>query len=101
MAKNYKQIWWTGAHSLKNNNNEITMIIVPPKILLADVKIVIFVQLPELTIYYIEMFIREEIGDLIDVIFFLQAPHSLEYFWQTRHVTTSRFQIKNQSRYSR
>jgi hypothetical protein len=54
------------------------VIVVPPEVLLTDEKVVIFVQLPELTIYYIEMFIREVIRDLVNVIFLFQAPNGLK-----------------------
>lgn len=56
------------------------MITVPSQILLADVKIMISVQLPEFTVYNIEVLIGEIICDLIYVILFFQESKSLKEY---------------------
>jgi hypothetical protein len=48
------------------------MIIVSGEILTTYIQVVVLIQLPELTIYHIEMLIRKEICDLVDVFFFFQ-----------------------------
>lgn len=57
-----------------------TLITVPSQILLADVKIMVSVQLPEFTVYNIEVLIREIICDLIYVILFFQESKSLKEY---------------------
>ena len=54
------------------------MIIVPCKIFFTDQKIVVFVELPELTVNDVKMFIWEVVCNLVDIIFFLQPTNSLE-----------------------
>lgn len=56
------------------------MITVPSQILLADVKIMVSVQLPEFTVYNIEVLIGEIICDLIYVILFFQESKSLKEY---------------------
>jgi len=59
-----------------------TVIVVSTEVFLANKKVVVFVELPELTIYYIEVFVREIVGDLINIVFFLKSLHSLQF---TKH----------------
>lgn len=56
------------------------MITVPSQILLADVKIMVSVQLPEFTVYNIEVLVGEIICDLIYVILFFQKSKSLKEY---------------------
>lgn len=56
------------------------MITVPSQILLADVKIMVGVQLPEFTVYNIEVLVGEIICDLIYVILFFQESKSLKEY---------------------
>lgn len=57
-----------------------TLITVPSQILLADVKIMVSVQLPEFTVYNIEVLVGEIICDLIYVILFFQESKSLKEY---------------------
>ena len=50
------------------------MIVVAGEIFLVDEEIVVLVQLPELAVDDVKVFVAEEIGDLIDVLFVLQQP---------------------------
>ena len=49
-----------------------TVIVVPGQILLVDKEVVVLVQLPELAVNDVKMFVAEEIGDLVDVFFLFQ-----------------------------
>lgn len=57
-----------------------TLVTVPSQILLADVKIMVSVQLPEFTVYNIEVLIGEIICDLINVILFFQESKRLKEY---------------------
>lgn len=46
---------------------------------LVDVEVVVCVQLPELTVDDIEMFIGEELCQLVHVLFLLQQRHILPF----------------------
>ena len=50
----------------------LTMIVVPGEVLPVDEEVVVLVQLPELAVYHIEMFVAEKVGDLIDVVLVLE-----------------------------
>ena len=52
----------------------LTMIIVACQVLSVYEKIVVLVQLPELAVYHIEMFVAEKVGDLIDIVLVLKKP---------------------------
>lgn len=56
------------------------MITVPSQILLADIKVMVSVQLPEFTVYNIEVLIGEIICDLIYVVLFFQESKSLKQY---------------------
>lgn len=49
-----------------------TVIVVPGQILFVDKEVVVLVQLPELAVNDVKMFVAEEIGDLVDVFFLFQ-----------------------------
>lgn len=57
--------------------NVFTVVVVAGEIFGVDEEVVVSVQLPEFTINDIEVFIREIIGDLINVILLLQQSQSL------------------------
>lgn len=48
------------------------MIIVSGQVLPIDEQIVVLVQLPEFAVNDVKVLITEEVGDLVDVIFFLE-----------------------------
>ena len=50
----------------------LTMVIVPGEVLPVDEEVVVLVQLPELAVYHIEMFVAEKVGDLIDIVLVLE-----------------------------
>ncbi len=54
-----------------------TLIIMTHQVSLVYVQVVICVQLPELTVDDIEMFIREELCQLVDLFLFFQKCHIL------------------------
>lgn len=54
-----------------------TLIIMSHQVSLVYVQVVICVQLPELTVDDIEMFIREELGQLVNLFLFFQKCHIL------------------------
>ena len=54
------------------------MFIVSGEVIFTDVQIVILVQLPKLTVYDIEMFIRKEVRHLIDVLLHFKKLYSLQ-----------------------
>lgn len=60
-----------------------TMVIVAGEIFGVDEEVMVSVQLPEFTINYIEVFIREIICDLINVILLLQQGQSLYIYTHT------------------
>ena len=53
------------------------MVVVSREVSLVDVEVVVFVEFPELAVDHIEMFVGEEIFDLVDVVLVLQSFHSL------------------------
>lgn len=55
-----------------------TLITVPSQVLLADVKVMVSIQLPEFAVYNIKVLIGEVICDLIYVILFFQESKSLK-----------------------
>lgn len=54
-----------------------TLVIVSRQVLLVYVEVVVSVKLPELAVDNIEMFIREELCQLVHVFFLLQQRHIL------------------------
>ena len=52
------------------------MLVVTGQILSINKQIMIFVKLPELAVYHIEVLVAEEVGHLIDVIFILKQLQS-------------------------
>jgi hypothetical protein len=54
------------------------MVIMTTEIFLADQQVMILVQLPELAVDDIEMFIREKVRYLVDVVLHCEPPDSLE-----------------------
>jgi hypothetical protein len=54
---------------------QLTMVIVPGQVLPVDEEVVILVQLPELAVDDVEVFVAEEISDLIDVLL-LEKPEN-------------------------
>lgn len=55
-----------------------TLITVPSQVLLADVKVMVSIQLPEFAVYDIKVLVGEVICDLIYVILFFQESKSLK-----------------------
>ncbi len=54
---------------------QLTMVIVPGQVLPVDEEVVVLVQLPELAVDDVEVFVAEEISDLIDVLL-LENPEN-------------------------
>ncbi len=54
---------------------QLTMVIVPGQVLPVDEEVVVLVQLPELAVDDVEVFVAEEIGDLVDVLL-LENPEN-------------------------
>lgn len=54
------------------------MVIVSCQVLGVNVEVVVSVQLPELAVDDIEVFVGEVVGDLVDVVLFLQEGQSLQ-----------------------
>ena len=56
-----------------------TMVVVSGEVLTTNVQVMIFVQLPEFAVNYIEMLIWEEICNLINIILLLQQLQCLKH----------------------
>lgn len=56
-----------------------TLVVVLRQVSLVDVEVVVCVQLPELTVDDIEMFIGEELCQLVHILFLLQQRHILPF----------------------
>ncbi len=54
---------------------QLTMVIVPGQVLPVDEKVVVLVQFPELAVDDVEVFVAEEISDLVDVLL-LENPEN-------------------------
>ena len=54
---------------------QLTMVIVPGQVLPVDEEVVVLVQLPELAVDDVEVFVAEEISDLINVLL-LENPEN-------------------------
>lgn len=54
-----------------------TLVVVLRQVSLVDVEVVVCVQLPELTVDDVEMFIGEELCQLVHIFFLLQQSHIL------------------------
>ena len=52
-----------------------TVIVVTGQVLFIDEKIMIFIELPELAVNDIKVFVAEEVGNLINVFLFFQQTH--------------------------
>jgi len=53
------------------------VVVVSTEILFADEQVVVAVELPELAVDDVEMFVGEEVCDLVDVVFNLQPTDCL------------------------
>lgn len=58
-------------------NDQLTMVIVSGQVLFTYIQVVVFVQLPELAVYHIEVLVGEKICDLVDVIFLFKYSQGL------------------------
>lgn len=54
------------------------MVVVSRQVFGVDVEVVVGVQLPELAVDDVEMLIGEVVGDLVDVVLFLQQGQGLQ-----------------------
>lgn len=54
------------------------MVVVSRQVFGVDVEVVVGVQLPELAVDDVEVLVREVVGDLVDVVLFLQQSQGLQ-----------------------
>ena len=56
----------------------LTVVVVPRQVLGVNVEVMIGIQLPELAVDDVEVFVGEVVGDLVDVVFFFQQGQGLK-----------------------